>query len=158
MGHIWMKKLYKNKTYLYNKGDECLNITGGWSEGRVNGISNYFIYKSPIINTDYISLYDGPREYTNYATLGKIDVTLYRYIKINVTNFQFTSSGYRSILFYKERNNLSGSINVLAISGTGVNFVNIRQITGEYYIGVLADHNADSGSSIIDFNKIWFET
>ena len=76
------------REYLYNKGDECTNITGGWKEDYLSGYSKTsFTMK----HDDYIEMH------TNTSpTMAAVET-------VNKINFlSFLNNGYKRLLFKRE--------------------------------------------------------
>ena len=73
-----------DKKYLYNKGDECTAVTGGWDASRsyVNK-AGYTYGRTVTKNADDILVYDDSNSYSISArTNEKIDMTGYSYLRM----------------------------------------------------------------------------
>lgn len=72
--------ILKEKKYLYNNGDECTNLTGGWEKGHNQG------YTTLTKNADSMTFYAGNSNYTSCLnTINKVDLTGYSqlYYEVN---------------------------------------------------------------------------
>ena len=140
-------------TYLYNKGDECTDLTGGWVATATKPSGSGSTAVTPTVKKDTnsitVSLTSG---YPNYkigylATVKSIDLTNYSKITINVTNFSIDGgievsnskgSGFTRIA----HTNLSAGKNVLDVSS----------LSGSYY--VLVGMGGHEGTASFTFDEI----
>ena len=88
--NIWGGQSRPRLNYLYNKGDECTNITGGWNAERcwLNELSGYTYARTVTKNPTNISIYtDDGNTYgaISARTVNPIDLTDYNHLKTRVT-------------------------------------------------------------------------
>ena len=80
------------RTYLYNNGDECVNITGGWKAEAI-GCGNSAVLRKPTLNAkvdgNHMNIYILPEKVSTYSVGGsvmpmnKVDYSKYKKICIN---------------------------------------------------------------------------
>lgn len=124
-------------TYLYNRGDECTEITGGWS---TQGDSGGSITKNS--NNVYINC-TGVNNKSTYRIIyanDPIDLTDIATLSINVTSraTDGTGSDYYLYICSKIPSGYS-AFNAVAsakIESDGVTELDVNNIDGEYYIVV----------------------
>ena len=133
--------------YLYNTGDECTAITGGW-KARKQGSGGTFAKRETSIYVQGMS-----DNGMNAATTNKIDLTPFSTAKIRLIKvssggigkfFFSTSSGYTE----------SGSSN-LSLSATSkpkVVSLDIKSLNGLYYAVFLSLNGCE-----IEFDQVWLE-
>lgn len=131
--------------YLYNAGDQCTAVTGGWKKA---GGNTTFTFGSSSIT------YANGGETSNYATLytvNKINVTSFSTMKIylNVTS---GGGGYNCLVLHTNNTDKQtyGTACVKVTStGTQTLSLDVSSLTGSYYVGFCV--TASSGSVY----KIW---
>ena len=169
--------------YLYNKGDLCKNVTGGWS-------THIYTDKSEKIYNSWSETYGGhfynylsnclqfgdnsTTKYGNgnFYTTNKIDLSLYKYMDIdykiyNVTNDDYGTAFWIKLLDEKPVDYNASIIdncqgNVLAkIFDTGDMFegketLSISGFNGKYYIYLFsASHARVKGTITVEVNSIY---
>lgn len=141
-------------TYLYNKGDECTDLTGGWAATATKPSGSGSTAVSPAVtkNTDSItiSLSSG---YENYrigylATSKSIDLTQYSKITINVTKFSINGE------IIVSNSKASGFTKTASMRlSVGVNVLDISSLNGKYY--VLLGMGGHEGTASFTFDEIY---
>lgn len=133
--------------YLYNTGDECKAITGGW-KARKQGSGGTFTKRETSIYVQGVS-----NNGMNAATTNKIDLTPFstakiRLIKVSsngVGNFFFsTSSGYTE--------SGSGTLSLPTVTNPKIVSLDITSLNGSYY-AVFSSLNGRE----IEFDQMWLE-
>ena len=71
-----------NTMYLYNAGNKCEDITGGWTE--VKGSHGYVTWNSTSFNITYTNV--SPGRYAHIYTKNKINVSNYKTLTVEVTS------------------------------------------------------------------------
>ena len=140
--------------YLYNKGDECVNLTGGWAATAIKPSGSGSTAVSPAVTkgTDSITL-SLSSGYPNYrigylATAKSIDLTYYSKITINVTNFSINGE------IIVTNSKTSGFTKVASMRlSAGVNVLDISSLNGEYY--VLLGMGGHEGTASFTFDKVY---
>ena len=147
----WVKWI----TYLYNSGDECTDISGGWDfiAGRDVSIGSY------TENNDSITLKSsnssGKRS-IQATTKNKIDLSGKSFIKVNITAISRSSSAY---LWFKygTTKEMANGISRLSISAVGEHGISLENVSGSYYIGLEAYSDEGGASVTATFDAIWIE-
>lgn len=142
--------------YLYNNGDLRTAVTGGWSYAAFLNTSNYSAGTLDTAyngTTCYLSASGSTRQ-ISAVTENKIDVTNYRAMRIEVSNFIFAGSGYRELDLVSSRGNVSSPAAKVQINSTGTFTVDVSSITGSYYIGLYLN-SGSAGSCAIGFTKLY---
>lgn len=141
-------------TYLYNKGDECTDLTGGWAATAAKPSGSGSTAVSPAVTkgTDSItlSMYSG---YGNYrigylATAKSIDLTNYSKITINVTKLSVKGE------IIVSNSKTSGFSKAASMQfSVGVNVLDISSLNGKYY--VLLGMGGHEGTASFTFDKVY---
>lgn len=140
--------------YLYNMGDECTDLTGGWVAAAIKpaGSGSTAVKPSVTKNTDSItfSLTSG---YPNYivgylVTEKSIDITNYSKITINVTNFSISGG------LIVSNSKTSGFTKTAVVDfAVGRNELDISSLSGSYYI--LIGTGGHEGTASFTFDEIY---
>ena len=149
------------KLWLYREGDECEEVTGGWT---TNGYSfNGKSFKAPTLNAD--SIYFNPtssNDYLGLGTINQIDITAYNTIKVKCKR---TSGTYHPTLLGNTTKSMGQSGLYLMFHGGNASANNTVQTmtldisnkSGYYYIAVEADRG-DSGENRMSYvYSVWLE-
>lgn len=133
--------------YLYNTGDECTAITGGW-KARKQGSGGTFTKKETSLYVQGVS-----GNGMNAATANTIDLTPFSTAKIRLV--KVSSSGIGKVFFttnsvYSETGN--STLNLSATSEPKVVSLDIKSLNGSYY----AVFNSIN-SREIEFDQMWLE-
>lgn len=142
--------------YLYNNGDQRTAVTGGWSYVAFLSGSGY---NAGTLNTAYngTTCYlsaNGTTQQISAVTVNKIDVTNYRALRCEVSDFVFAGSGYHDLSLVSSRGNASSPAARVKIDSTGTFAVDVSSITGSYYIGLYLN-SGSSGGCTIGFTKMY---
>lgn len=145
--------------YLYNEGDECVDITGGWADGYVYGNGTSLTKGNDYIETRVTVASNTRRE---VRTSNTIDFTNYSKIHFEGEFKQRTDGAYTSQIFLiSDGTNYSkgwggGASSFLLknecrLEGNLVHTLDISNITGNHRLfwGV------DSGSPVPNYSKIY---
>lgn len=138
--------------WLYNSGDECVDVTGGWGSVRLKVTRN----------EDSINIVPTDRYMANAGLLytnNKIDFTNIKTLYINAFNNSDVDA-YLPLQVAPTQESLSGviaSVNVPKRQTATVS-VDVTDITGEYYVRISTMWNPDSGDKGNGtIYKIWGE-
>lgn len=143
--------------YFYNAGDQCTDITGGWSVSKrhTDSHSGYTAASTDSNGTLYINATSGNHygeiNYVFMATVNKIDVTDLSTITVIVTSADYythynaDSDSYGYIGLATSRTADPSSSARLSNPTKGTRTINVSSLTGEYYI-VLVVGSSCSGS------------
>lgn len=145
-----------NMLYLYNNGDLCDAVSGGWGYAAFLDTSNYSngtlntVYNG---NTCYL-LASGTNKQISAVTKSKVDVTNYNALKIDISNYTFNGAGYRHVYLLNSRTNVSSPLSQVQITSTGEFTADVSNVTGSYYIGLYLN-SGTAGSCAIGFQKMY---
>lgn len=142
--------------YLYNNGDQCTAVTGGWSYAAFLSTSNYSAGTLDTAyngTTCYLSA-NGVNKQISAVTVNKIDVTDYNALRIEVSDYTFAGSGYKELDLVSSRGDVSSYAAQVRIESTGTFTVDVSSITGSYYIGLYLN-SGSAGSCAIGFTKMY---
>ena len=142
-------------TYLYNKGNECTDLTGGWAATATKPSGSGSTAVSPAVTKDTnsitISLTSGSEvgfKIGYLATAKSIDLTNYSKITTNVTKLSVAgeiivsnskASGFPKTATMKLR--------------VGANVLDISSLNGKYY--VLLGMGGHEGAASFTFDKVY---
>ena len=148
--------------FLYNEGDECTDLTGGWSAYayKQSGASSSVEETAPTVSRGSSSMtvrhnssWEGYKHGV-VLTNNSVDVTNFSTLSINVTAYTLSDAneGLRLILTKTKGNGFS-IIASCSLNSTGVKTVNISSISGNYYVGIFGGGTNDPVSAT--FNKVY---
>ena len=159
------------RKYLYNSGDECTEVVGGWTA------YNYRWSQAtsqnggtPILTQTQTAMTVGTK--TQYAmgsvfTNNVIDLTKYSKFKIDFdtnspsSNTSAASSNSFVVSITKEKNDLYEPekyiLSHISVAHTGVEELDISDLSGTYYVALQITNNLSSSLYQADINQIWLE-
>ena len=130
--------------YLYNKGDECTDITGGWRFDFTPG-SQYWSKGTGTKNANSITLSGSNRQELAAVTTKKVDVTNISTLFVEVDNFTFSGSGtnYNGVLGITNNADGGSTVSQKTFKVNGTHTLDVSEFTGVYYVCVrlIADAN-----------------
>lgn len=149
--------------YLYNKGDLCSAVTGGWNSNKWS-TTWYSQTGTMTKNADSITLSgygagaaDGQvRQAVEAITQNKINLSGYSTLFIKVLSSPSSSTAADALLSVKDSYATSPSSSVklqLAGAGTGLLSLDVSAITGSYYVSVSL--GAGTGTQTITFDEVY---
>lgn len=124
-------------TYLYNKGDQCTGVTGGWTA-----------QQSGILVDDRMHIIGGV---IFVCTVNKVSFSGYTDICVNVTS-NITPIELTAVVT-PTRNSASGVTAVARSSATGILRLSVTGLNSNYVML----YAAGTSASYVDVDKIWFE-
>lgn len=162
--------------YLYNEGDECTDITGGWNSTNftipsgVGDLSNRVVpsKNDEDLQVTMISTSVGSWVKRGIATAQKVDLTGFSVLKAKVTNcnlntehdaFDFAiasslSDGTNSwVIKYRDAGVHINNTNL----ENGVLTLDISSRADSYYIVFYAAKGANTNYGTVNINQIWLE-
>lgn len=150
-----------SKTYLYNEGDECSDLTGGWSKGGYTRGSGT-LTKNATDMTLYTNM--SGSQTVSVLTNSKIDLTGFNSLCIDVTCTQNKDSGVWSSAYIVASRNTTSDVPEKAafveLNDTSgirrVYAINVLAINQSLYIGVTSDTGVNS-TQTIKIHKVWLE-
>lgn len=159
-GGVW-KQFSNVALYLYNNGDQCTNVSGGWDayaykrsdDTAVTEVAPTVAKNSSSITVTHYSSWEN---YTSGALLtnASIDVTNYGSLSINVTAVTLSdaSEGLKLFLTNTKSNNLT-IIASLDLTATGIKTLNISSVSGACYVGIYCQGTNSPAS--VTFNQVY---
>ena len=121
-------------TYLYNTGNDCNDITGGWQavNGRTDGYGN--TGSCALKGDSFILSTSAPATSITRITKKKMDISKIKSIAIKVTAAMNSDAN----LFVSSTNNTTNSSMAAncGLAKTGIHYLDVSKVSGEYYVGV----------------------
>jgi hypothetical protein len=158
---VWVDKTAKSYqggkwvdwvTYLFNSGDFCEDITGGWTN------SGYYYYSAssypnsnPVYGED-IKFSLSAKGACIAGTANKIDLRGKKTLCVNCTAI---STAVPTVSINDAKNVHSTASVASATLSVGINELDVSNIEKEAYIAVLTYSNSGAGSASVD--RIWLE-
>lgn len=141
-------------TYLYNNGDECTDLTGGWEATATKPSGSGSTAVTPTVKKDTNSItYSLTSGNGNYrigylVAVKSIDITNYSKITVNVTNFSISGGLIVS-------NSKTSGFQKTAVMNfeVGRNVLDISSLSGSYYI--LIGTGGHEGTATFTFDEIY---
>lgn len=158
--------VFRGKTYLYNEGDEYVDLTGGWTSNGYSEIGKTVIAATKELN--YIKVKDSADSATSciIGTQSKINVTPYAKLFADV----FVHRGYgdgtgnvRRLGVYVRTDKIIGGVSPIAIFsgdesvGNIIWEIDVSGLSGEYYLYSRTYTGPNALIAEFDINKIWLE-
>ena len=147
------------KFYLYNKGDECSSVSGGWQSYSYTGQDDYssgsFTKKSGsiLLSTDA----DDFRNNIMCRTKNKINVSNYSKISINVSaRSGYANKDYEGCFMFlhsgtsTDTDASSATIKV-GITKAGTFSINLSNTSGSYYVRI------ECYGATVEFTEVWLD-
>ena len=150
----WVKKeakLYRSGQwvdlirYLYAKGDEYSDITGGWNL-TFTPPSQYWSIGNYAKNKDSIYMATGSRQGVRAVTKFKIDVTDLSTISVRVEHCDIQGGDCK--LGLTNNADGEGQIAYTLVDGAGIFSLDVSRMTGSYYVSVNATSDANKSTDI----------
>ena len=160
----WEEKWSPNKIlYLYNKGDECTDVTGGIGAYKVRESGYTFTSSSVIKDVDSITiklLRSNGSNSGGAITNNAIDLTNYKKICINATSIISTDNHCILSISKTLGTTFFDTKEAYAhVNDVGIIELDISSVTGSYYVGVCNYIPSAASDSMrgCTFNAIWIE-
>lgn len=141
---------YSESLNLYNYGDECTDITGGYQLFQ-NGTGGSFVNNTNHMTITANAGYGGNGSVIALTTVNKIDLTNYNEINLAVS----CEEEENVYLIVSETSSPTGisscydSATIVTGSGETSGNLDITNITGKYYVGLIyGRNNTDTSMSI----------
>lgn len=142
---------------LYDSGDECTDITGGWS-----GFACYSGTSKGTFTKNSSSIYiksNGSKGAQSIAAApaNKIDITDISTLKVNVTSFNVQSESRTFFILSSSRDtsSTSNSVATKEIKGTGETALDVSGLSGSYYVLVYTRAVDGANTYEITFNRVY---
>lgn len=142
------------KLYLYNKGDECTDITGGW--GGTNP-STYFRTGTVTKNADNIKVSISSMQSIYAHTTNKIPLTDINTIYAHILGVSNVNNS-KIVTVFAVGTSIGGSDAanyVLSSSSNGYVRIDVSKLEGDYYVYFKAA--SETNSAYINFDEVYME-
>lgn len=138
-------------TYLYNAGDMCTDLSGGWS---VSGLTNAsgVAMKAAVLEEAYMRFpAAGSSAVTVMGTQNAIDLTGVNYLHFAAS---LTVNGHNGSFRVCQTKNVSSpaASNVVKSNMNGVSTLDVRTLSGLFYVIVMT-----SGNAVMDLTRVEVE-
>lgn len=146
-GGVWVDLV----TYLFNNGNQCVDITGGWtSDGYSYG--SYTTVPATIGDTMIVSatLTGGSNRACVVGTVNKVDLTNIDILRICVDSFNVNGEVYISA----SKNVYNDRIASADIAETGIVDIKVHELNGSYYIAVVASSSSSFTNRSMEVSKV----
>lgn len=135
--------------YLYNSGDECISVTGGWTAYKGGSSS------SMTKNNDSITLKGSSDNSITAMTSQKIDLTNFNKIEISVIDVKKSGTWSAKLRATEEQKNAPAAAAELALAfETRTQYLDVSSLTGSYYIAL---YLYGGNGMVLTFDKIRLE-
>lgn len=136
--------------FLYNKGDECTDLTGGWV-GK-NWVASWAPNPGTFTkNSNSITIANGNQQNIKAQTVNKIDFTNAETLYLNVPGYTGTSGAAITLLSDPEQSAIGGNHPVRKeINAAKLYAIDVSQVTGEYYVAIGMGSYDQPGSVTFD--------
>lgn len=138
---------------LYDAGDACTDVTGGWSNGGDGGLLSLGSTSMQIESSEY-------QKTTNACTVNKIDLTNVATLYFRLTCSTTYPTGYPRIAVDADRatspndGNFTASKTLSKATSFITVALDVSSITGSQYV-LAATRRGDAGGATIEINRIW---
>lgn len=157
------------RTYFYNKGDQCTDLTGGWLAKGVLTEAGKGVSVKPSItqNADNMTIVFTGAQYANglIYTKNQIDLTEFKTITINgsancpVTRANINLGVYSSVPSYAGQTRVASAdikkSNVI-LNGVFETMLDVSALSGKYYL-VIDFYNDPSGTNTVIVEEFYGE-
>lgn len=141
--------------YLYNAGDKCTAVTGGWTSSGYSYASRDVV--APVFGTSTMKVQCTQHTSAGQVAIGgtanKIDLTNVDKIVINIT--AVTNSA--AFIISTSKAIPSSPTKTTAISATGTVTVDVSSLTGSYYLAIRAISSTAEPTRGATTNKIYMQ-
>lgn len=161
VGDDWLERtamIYQNERwlawfdgYLYNAGDECVGVTGGWVQTSYPNYSDGNIVKES--NYIRLSVSSAPRS-ACVKTANPIIFSNYNTLSINFSKVELMSGATAKVVVASAID--SGIVASLQLSngGAGTRTVDLSNVSGAYYVFIYALRPSSSADFDVRFTKV----
>ena len=157
----WDERWGDNKVYLYNQGNECTNVTGGWNNYKIGGSCQITKANDKLeFSMKNYNSGDGGGHSASIFTASKIDLSDYSSVKLVGSDFVGKTSGSPNCqlnLWLKKRDDAGGYFKYVQFVKVGnqdtfeLTYDLSDITTKQLYIGISAYYAS------FNIDKIWLE-
>lgn len=135
--------------YLYNRGDSCNAITGGW---RSDNGSSWLATGTYNINDNGNIYLKGNKSGLWVHTINAVDITAFKTLNAVISYAKGTRLAL-SVFTPATEWNMDGDVSRKEISASGTVALDISSLTGQHFIGLGA--HSDSGLAEMKVSEVW---
>lgn len=154
----WVDKealIYQNgewikwRTYLFDNGDECTDLTGGWgSSGYTDSATTFH---SGVNNGTVISISGSGTSFGRIGTQAAIDLTDFKLLALNISEIVEGPFSIRLVVRTAKNYDSGKTLCDLSIKTIGEHGIDISELQGEAYVSIIEY----SGKTYTD--AVWLE-
>lgn len=148
IGGTWVQFSWP-RVYLYNRGDSCNAITGGW---RSDNGSSWLATGTYNINDNGNIYLKGNKSGLWVHTINAVDITAFKTLNAEISYAKGTRLTL-SVFTPTTEWNMDGDVSRKEISASGTVALDISSLTGQHFIGLGA--HADSGLAEMKVSEVW---
>lgn len=138
-----------SRVYLYNRGDSCNAITGGW---RSDNGSSWLATGTYNINDNGNIYLKGNKSGLWVHTINAVDITAFKTLNAEISYAKGTRLAL-SVFTPTTKWNMDGDVSRKEISASGTVALDISSLTGQHFIGLGA--HSDSGLAEMKVSEVW---
>lgn len=148
IGGTWVQFSWP-RVYLYNRGDSCNAITGGW---RSDNGSSWLATGTYNINDNGNIYLKGNKSGLWVHTINAVDITAFKTLNAVISYAKGTRLTL-SVFTPTTKWNMDGDVSRKEISASGTVALDISSLTGQHFIGLGA--HSDSGLAEMKVSEVW---
>lgn len=148
IGGTWVQFSWL-RVYLYNRGDSCNAITGGW---RSDNGSSWLATGTYNINDNGNIYLKGNKSGLWVHTINAVDITAFKTLNAVISYAKGTRLAL-SVFTPTTEWNMDGDVSRKEISASGTVALDISSLTGQHFIGLGAHSN--SGLAEMKVSEVW---
>lgn len=149
IGGTWVQFSW-SRAYLYNRGDSCNAITGGWKSD--NG-SSWLTTGTYNINDNGNIYLKGNNSGLWVHTINAVDITAFKTLNA-VISYAKGKRNTISVFTPTTSWNMDGDLSRKEISASGTVTLDISALTGPHFIGV-GTHSSETGLAEMKVSEVW---
>lgn len=148
IGDTWVQFSWL-RVYLYNRGDSCNAITGGW---RSDNGSSWLATGTYNINDNGNIYLKGNKSGLWVHTINAVDITAFKTLNAVISYAKGTRLAL-SVFTPTTKWNMDGDVSRKEISASGTVALDISSLAGQHFIGLGA--HSDSGLAEMKVSEVW---
>lgn len=148
IGGTWVQFSWL-RVYLYNRGDSCNAITGGW---RSDNGSSWLATGTYNINDNGNIYLKGNKSGLWVHTINAVDITAFKTLNAVISYAKGTRLAL-SVFTPATEWNMDGDVSRKEISASGTVALDISSLTGQHFIGLGA--HSGSGLAEMKVSEVW---
>lgn len=157
VGNVARKVFTSGIVYLYNTGDECTSVTGGWAKSGYSRGSATAVKNS---NNLTLSIKTSGNQTATMLTKNKINMSGYSKLIAKVEYTTTSSNGLARLMIVGTTENQAdaqAAHKSIDNSYTGTLTLDVSGYTSSYYIGLQIDGWTNSKTARFKITEVWLE-